>query len=49
MLSWSFILNFVFEEFDNGQYLFVSLINDYPLQTARFINSAYQLRKKNLK
>lgn len=37
-----------FEEFDNSQYLFVSLINNYPLQTARFINSAYQLRTNNI-
>lgn len=37
-----------FKEFDNNQYLFVSLINNYPLQAAKFINSAYQLRKNNI-
>lgn len=34
------------EQFDKSQHLFVLLINDYPLQIARFITSAYQLWKK---
>ena len=26
------------EHFDNNQYLFITLVNDYPIQTAKFIN-----------
>ena len=36
------------EHFDNNQYLFTTLVNDYPIQAANFINSAFHLRKKML-
>ena len=34
--------------FDNNQYLFIILVNDYPIQTAKFINLVFNLRKEML-
>ena len=34
------------EHFNNNQYLFITLVNDYSIQTAKFINSAFNLRKE---
>ena len=34
------------EHFDNNQYLFITLINDYTIQTAKFLNSAFNQGKK---
>ena len=36
------------EHFDNNQYLFITLVNDYPIKTEKFINSAFNLRKEML-
>ena len=36
------------EHFDNNQYLFITLVNDYPIQTPKFINSAFNIRKEML-
>ena len=36
------------EHFDNNQYLFNTLVNDYPIKTEKFINSAFNLRKEML-
>ena len=36
------------EHFDNNRYLFITLVNDYPIQTAKFVNSAFNLRKEML-
>ena len=36
------------EHFDNNQYLSITLANDYPIKTEKFINSAFNLRKEML-